>query len=258
MIIATLFMMIQSEPIGFDAYINRLAVPKVSVDEKRMNSRMYDYRRENPPIHIRGHVNEIATREVGSEGFINLRKGMARANEWDQAPRMLSSGKILGFETRLLNSESESRIYAHGNHAFITLSVKGLLGKGENRGEVVQRQPEPQNKLEIAETAATLFLAEHEAFYFAHTQRKLEGNLVSSVKGIDNTYYISVPAYAHSMGLNFNIDPLTGAGTIHSTPPLQFNLGSCRYHIGEQENTAEHIVVLKDGIAYVPEKMISR
>lgn len=257
MIIATLVLLALPAPAGYESYMSQVGLTKTSEDFQMINYRNYDFMRsEQPPVKVRLDVTEIASAAMGAKGFSRMRSFSARVYELDALPRELRNGIKLGFDLIVGHSPSASVVYSYGNHCSVTITVTGVLIKGEKRGEVVLKGTPPDNMAEVAENVATLFLAEQEAYYFKPAEVNFQGRAISALKGLDDTYYISATDYAQKSGISYTLDSFTGAGTLQTSPPLTFNLGSRNYKISGEAQSADHIVVLRNGIAYIPQSML--
>ncbi len=257
MIIATLVLLALPAPAGFESYMSQLGLTKTSIDEQRMNSRTYDFERlDGHPVKIRLSVTEIESSDMGAEGFSRMRSVSPRVDELDALPRELRSNIKLGFDLIAGHSQSASVVYSYGNHSSVAITVTGVLIKGEKRGEVVLKGTPPDNMAEVAENVATLFIAEQEAYYFKPAEVNFQGRTLFALKGLDDSFYISATDYAQKGGITYTLDSFTGAGTLLTSPPLTFNLGSRNYKINGETRSADHIVVLRSGIAYIPQSML--
>ena len=103
--------------------------------------------------------------------------------------------------------------------------------------------------------APSLSLAQN-AYYFKPAELNFQGRTFSALKGLDDRFYISATDYAQKNGISYTLDSFTGAGTLQASPPLTFNLGSRNYKISGEAQSADHIVVLRNGIAYIPQSML--
>ncbi len=263
MILATILLAMQSEPIGFESYISKLGVPK-TFEDLIPKTKSYQFRGTESSLVIKidftpmGSIDDID--EEIDKRIDGIRKFSALWTELTPDRYLIKDGRTLGYKllTFLNPSGVDSRINIWTKRNAYQFHIYGRLDKGERRGEVVRVEPVPSNTYEIASNIATLFIAEHEAKSLAETVVTLSDRSFRGLVGPDSTEYIPLPDYCNSNNLEFSLHPHTGIGRIESTHPVIFNLACMDYSVGDTKHRAQNVVVLKNGIAYLPKEMLSK
>ncbi len=259
MILATILLAMQSEPIGFESYISKLGVPK-AYEDLVPKTKSYQFRGTESSLVIKIEVSPLESINDIDKHIDNIRRFSALWTEPTPDQRRLKDGRLLGYEfLSLINPSGVSTgFYIWSKQNSYRIDVYGRLDKGERRGEVVRVQPSPTNTYEIASNIATLFIAEYEAKKLAEAVVSVSGRSFRGLVGPDDTEYVPLPDFCNANEFEYSLHPHSGIGTIESNVTIRFSLASMDYSVGDTNFRSENVVVLKNGIAYLPKEMITK